>query len=319
MRMNINHITSIPHRKEYRKLYVKRTMKCSYVENGNVLQYDFEKNNEYHMIQMVDIHIKNEKNHEIDEIINGLECYFGGYMIDKISVKEDFKTQLQTCAILYEREIRTINNVTIVPFVLSPFHKTNITEPSTKYHTLQIRIRTPQNEIAQKIFDDCDDLISIWGTTYTFLYDDYIPLKDNYSMNVYQQQYTGKDKLVKGINNITLNFVYPLYCIYFWGCDMTKIQNVRLMIDGSEYCNMTISELRDIQYKLGYCNTHVCMIFFSSMKMSDEKYGCDSFNHTSYNKLIITTEQDESDIYIVAVVIHPMLFVNGYVGLCYNH
>ena len=216
-----------PHTVKYDIIKVKCISKSHNHKGENIIQYMVVKG-QCNLINCLDLYIHGIKIDNIKQYISSIETLFGGRRYD-IMRTEDIDTEIRTTSQLHGRHITYSNADTIIPLTLSPLHSYNLVEPSTEYHDLEIHIAFSKTPEGTYLYHNLH-LISIYGKKYTFENDDnIIKYIHNYAMISHQHQYTGIEKIRKGVNRIVLNFVYPLYCMYFWGCDKNMISKISLV------------------------------------------------------------------------------------------
>lgn len=132
-----------------------------------------------------------------------------------------------------------------------------------------------------------------------------------------QNQYTGVEKLKKGVNKIVLNYNHPLYLMYFWGFDKTKVKNVQLTLNGCAMYDGPIEALEHHKQQRGLSHAEPTFIFFSPDAFNVPTGSSVNFSRIDRAHLVIETEEENADIHIVGLNMQPLRMMSGMVGLAF--
>ena len=174
------------------------------------------------LVNMIDLVIDDS----LYENIANIYVEGGGQRFDKFYNK----TQIETTAAIFGRKVSRCDGLVIVPLAMAPFYETNLVMPSTEHHDLNLIVHFshPVDEPVREV--------QLYGNRYLLSPADRQSLvKEPHEFVTYQSQYTGEEKIKKGINKIRLHFTHPCILIYFWGMDRSKVKNVKLLLDGASF------------------------------------------------------------------------------------
>lgn len=133
-----------------------------------------------------------------------------------------------------------------------------------------------------------------------------------------QNQYTGSEKLKKGVNTIKLHYNHPVYMMYFWGFDKTKVKNVKLTLEGHSMYDGPIEPLEHHKNQRGLGHVEPTFIFFSPDKFNVPTGSSVNFSRMDYPRLMIETEEEDADIHIVGLNMQPLRMMSGMAGLAFS-
>jgi hypothetical protein len=194
------------------------------------------------MINMLDLVVPNKDGKSLNTIIKSIECTLGGQRMDKICTV-DIETHVKTNCALFGRKMTTINGKTYVPLTIAPLHVHNLCPLlALSIHDLVITI-----ELHHNITDDNIDY-ALYGNNYFLATPDRRRLVEGNQAGTQrfitvQNQHHGEKTMRKGINIFDLNYNHPVYMIYFWGFDKTKVTNVKLTLNGGSFYDGPIGPL----------------------------------------------------------------------------
>ena len=265
-------------------------------------------NKQCDLINMVDIVLHNPNNKSINSMIIKIEIEVGGQCLDYLS-SSDIETQIKTNNAIYNRKITNINGKSFIPLGMAPFHYNNLISPSATNHDISINVWFTND------YNHNENDVEFYGNIYYLEQPERIKLTNNYEFVTTQNQYSS-DTIQNGINTLKLNFNHPMYLIYFWGFDKSKVTNIKLLLDDSVYYDGTLEALEHKKY----CrNIDVDPVFmFFSLNLG--KTQCNiNFSRIDNPKLVITTTQTESStINIVGFNMAPLKYSNGMYGLTFS-
>lgn len=255
-------------------------------------------------------------NININDIIESIETTYGDQRIDQLN-SGDLYTQIETNCAIFKRKISYINGKIFIPLVMAPFYNNNLVFPSTQHMLLKINIKFKEN------YDHSE--VSIYANNYYLdTLDRRILYTDPHEFITIQNQGAyehSKYKMKKGINIFRLNFNHPVYQIYFWGFDKTKVKNIKLELNKANFYNGPIEPLEHHKLELGL-DVEPVMIFFSQNKIDECLKSSINFSRIDYANLIIETEEEieeeEKEIYIIGLNMQPIRCSNMMYGLAYS-
>lgn len=286
---------------------VTRTAVCATLTHG---QCD--------LISGVDLVLPDPNNNMTELLLNRyihtVDVEFAGMRTDKACSPEQLMHQGEIFGRFASRHGKKL----FVPLALAPLHEHNAVMPSTKHHELKIIITFAEGIETLPEFELCANKIFVKPTSSSFVE---LPLdKNRYAQLVQRMQYAGPDKIKKGVNKVRLNFNHPTYLIYFWGIDTDKVKRVRLLFDKDEpFFDGTLAELGRTKCLAGYAHMHdVSMIVFSTSSFAEPPCATVNFSRIDNAFLEIETEQEETDLHVVAVSTDMLVYQDGMVGMRYS-
>jgi hypothetical protein len=248
---------------------------------------------------------------DINTTIKSIEVLIGGQRFDILNVL-DLDTQIRTLCKIFNRSIKVINNKTFIPLIMAPFYDTNLIVPTLEYHEIIICIVFYEEQ--DKNID-----INLYGNTYFLNIDNYKYIKNNgYEMITIQNQYLGEKNLIKGINSLNLYFNHPMYLIYLWGFDKAKVKNIKIEFNKINYYDGSIEALQNFQYNKELQEMDPLIIYFSQEKVGTPTISSVNFSRIDTAKIIIDTDEENCDIYIVGLNMQVVKFCNEMYGLVYS-
>lgn len=252
------------------------------------------------LINSLDIMIRKPEN------ISSIEVEYGGQRFDKIYGFE----QLKTLAALYRRPITNNGDTYMIPLCMAPFHFNNLAFPSTQWHELVISV---------EFIEPYDDIFEIYGKMYFLIPEARKRLFDTaHEYSTVQSQYSGEDRVHAGINTIALNFNHPVYMIYFYGLDKSKINNIRLVLNDAVYYDGPLLPLEQVKAARGLGHVEPVMMFFSPDPINVCPKSTINFSRLDYPKLEIDTTEEDVDVHVVGLNCQGVRYMNGMYGLVYS-
>jgi hypothetical protein len=267
------------------------------------------------LINNVDLMLPCIEGFSINQMIYQIEVDFAGYRFDTLSTG-DVETQIKTNCDLWKRRINYVNGYVFLPLTLAPLHNTNMCFPSSLYHELKIHIKFKPEYITK--IQDIVDKIALYADMY------YTPqrqklMSEPHSFITVQNQYCGEDVCKKGVNKIRINFNHPMHLIYFWGCDRTKVKNVKVLLNEKAFYDGPIEPLIHKQLQRNV-TTDVTVIFFSNDDIAKSNSTKSSVNFSRIDNafLVIETDQEEeTPLYVIGLNMQPVRYTMGMVGLAF--
>lgn len=133
-----------------------------------------------------------------------------------------------------------------------------------------------------------------------------------------QTQFCGKQQITKGTNEISLYFNHPVFMVYFYGIDKSKLINYKLVLDDVIlYDSANNNTLQSNDFSM---NGKVTNISFTEPLDLTNIYGNKTINFSRIDKpkLIIETEQETGNIYAVGMNIGIIRVMSGMLGLAFS-
>jgi len=282
--------------------------------NKNKFSYTFERVCD--LVNRIDLVLPNPNNLPLNRIIKCIETEVGGQRLDKIGSScegFDIETLIKTDCALFKRKYSHVNGKTFVPLSLAPLYDHNLMQPSLKYHEFKINIEYTQ-EYTQHVKD-----VELYGNIYYLDTNERRKLfNDPYVYLTIQHQYTGLEKMLCGHSSFRMNFNHPVYLIYFWGFDKSKVKNIRICLNGRDFYNGSAEALE--HYKLSRGFDVEPMMFFFSQDDFDKPTKCTlNFSRIDCAQLYILSDQREpTDVHIVGLNLQPIRFMEGMAGLAFS-
>jgi hypothetical protein len=297
------------------KIFLKNTHQVVYEEIQTTRKtwnthISFTINRQCELINKLDLVISNPENVSINKLIKKIEVEFGGQRMDCLNIG-DLHTQILTNCAIFGRTMSHINGKTFIPLTMAPLHGNNLVMPSSKWHDLKILI--------DFVDERCSDTVQIYGNKY------YLEMKDrqdlsnkDHALITTQNQHYGTDRIKKGVNRFKLSYNHPVYMMYFWGFDKSKVTKVVLQLNGVDFYNGPIEPLEHLKLSRGH-NVEPTFIYFSHDDIHKPTQSSVNFSRIDDATLwIYTEEEEERDIYIVGLNMQPLRYANGLVGLAFS-
>ena len=258
----------------------------------------------------------------LNQIIKRIDVHYGGFRIDALNT-DDINTQLRVNCDIWKRKLtfHTHDETVLIPLLMAPFYATNLVFPSTEYHDLKVEITFRENYIKHERIQSLitsDSLVSLYANSYYVQPENHHALYNNqHHIVTFQNQYTGKELLRKGLNTIKLYFNHPLYLMYFWGFTINKVKNIKVLLNKEIYYDGPVTPLIHKQRQRGILQDNVLTVFFSPDEVGAPTMSSVNFSRLDYTELVIDTEEDNECVYLVGINMQPMVYMNGMVGLIY--
>lgn len=265
------------------------------------------------------IDIPNDECTCLNDMLERIDVHYGGFRIDTLNTG-DIHTHLQMNCDIWKRKITFHGNKVVFPLLMAPFYTTNLVFPSTPFHSLTIDLTfTPAYLQHLSTLSTKSNVVSMFANMYYVepshrdtLY------RSAHDIVTFQNQHTGKETVNEGVNSFPLRFNHPMYLMYFWGVDVDKIRNVKVVLDKEVYYDGPVAPLIHKQRQRGIDNRNVVTVFFSPDDVGNPSMSIVNFSRIDNPRLVIETDQEEpTALYIVGINMQPMKYINGLVGLVY--
>lgn len=269
------------------------------------------------LVNRIDLVLPNPNKLPLNKIIKSIETEIGGQRLDKIGCSSesfDIETLINTDCALFKRKISHVNGKTFVPINMAPLYNHNLIPPSCQYHQFKINIDYTQEYESQHIKD-----VELYGNIYYLDTQERRNLFNNpHSFITIQHQYTGIEKMYCGHTGFKLNFNHPLYLIYFWGFDKSKVRNIKICLNGHNFYNGSAAALENYKLSRGY-DVEPMMFFFSQDDFDKPTKCTVNFSRIDCAQLYIQSDQKEpTDVHIVGLNLQPIRFMSGMAGLAFS-
>ena len=259
---------------------------------------------EVDMIMDIDMEIENPDNLRVQDIIVSVNILIGGSETSRIC-------DMTHHHFLGDRKIKFDNNKIIFP--LTSFDDM-IPLCYIKYNVVRIEV-VFKNAC---LYSD----VSFYCNKYTLHEcDRNIEHRNIAFSHIMSQYHDYETDLVQGINNLKLYFCHPVYLLYFYGLDKAKIKNIKLIFDDDVYYDGNVETLEDIKRKNNIIFEPIVIFFSETIKLNHEFWQNSTINFSRINKtrLIIDTNEIESNIRIVALNLNTYNIFSEMFGVCYSH
>lgn len=265
------------------------------------------------LINEVDLVLHNPDKLPINDMISRIEIEIGGSRIDCLNV-DDIETQILTNCDLWGRKVSHVRDTTFIPLTLAPLHPNNLAFPSTKYHDMNIVVFFKETYVVRSHSQPC-----LYGNMY------YVHMSSRNALHeqpnafiTMQNQHAGTETLKNGTNSIALPYNHPVYLMYFWGCDISKIKNVKLMLNDAPFYDGPVEPLIHKQRQRGV-TTDVVVMYFSNDGLTSATNSSINFSRIDNIHLVIDTDQEEeSPLYVVGLNMQPIRYMQHMVGLVFS-
>lgn len=263
------------------------------------------------LVNSIDLVLPNPYNLPLNKIIKSISTEVGGQRLDKIM--DDIDTIIDTDCVLFKRKKTHINGKTFVPLNLAPLYDHNMIMPSYEYHEFLINVEYDEK------YDHSD--VILCGKKYML---DTLERKrlhnEPHTFITTQHQSIGVEKITRYVGDYSfkVDFNHPMYLIYFWGFDKTKIKNIRLTLNGQDFYNGSVEILEHHKLSRGY-DVEPLMIFFSQEDFDKSTHCTVNFSRIDSASLYISTdERDDKDVYIMGLNLQPYKYTSGMCGLAFS-
>jgi hypothetical protein len=298
------------HQFSYQKIEVKTT-------GGNKNKFSYTFKRVCDLVNRIDLVLPNPNRLPLNKIIKCIETELGGQRIDKIgsSVESfDIETLINTDCALFKRKISHVNGKTFIPLSMAPLYNHNMIQPSCQFHDFKINIEYTQEYQSEHIKN-----VELYGNIYYLdTHERRKMFNDPYSFITIQHQYTGLEKMLCGHTAFRLNFNHPMYLIYFWGFDKSKVRNIRICLNGHDFYNGSAEALENYKLSRGY-DVEPMMFFFSQDDFDKPTKCTVNFSRIDSAQLYILSDQREAtDVHIVGLNLQPIRFSSGMGALAFS-
>lgn len=288
----------------YQKLNVQTYLKS---EHKGVFLHELRLDFGCHLIHKVDAYLKGTT--KVNDVLKTIETVYGGSRFDKIQGDIETILTMNAAILKSNRRVEYTDTKTIVPLLMAPFHDINLVPPQLAYHSLSIRIHSMSEEDIE-LYADC------------YYIQDHVN-NSRSCLTVQTNDIGGDFSLKKGINTIKLYFNHPMICLYLWGFDKKKINNITLRLEthkdihaNTDFYNGGIEPLEYYKKSRGITEEPVC-IFFSNVDLTKRPNSTVNFSRLDYPQLIIDTKED-SPLNIVGLCYQGYKYEFGMIGLQFS-
>lgn len=292
----------------YKTVYGKLAVNCKVFGESGLL---FKVERQCDLINLVDLVIPSK--FPINTLIKKIDVYFGGQRMDVLYVTEDIETQIRTNAAIFNRTLSTIGDKTFIPLAMAPFHANNVVFPSSLHHELTISVDLGKQFNPEEIKED----IELYAHKYTVSNRNEFFTEPHEFITI-QNQYTGVDQIKKGVNEIKLSYNHPVYLIYLWGFDKSKVTNVRLLVNTAVLIDASVAVLEHQKACRGFGHVEPLMLFLSDKNPGEHTFSTVNFSRIDSSWIEITTEQESANVHCVGLNIQPLRYSQGLVGLAFS-
>lgn len=217
------------------------------------------------LLHKIDLCITNPENKKLFDIFNKISVEFGGQRVDCIYLQEQYDMN----CVIHKRHPTHMNKKSIFPLVLAPLHETNLVSPSLQHHEMVICFEF-KNDEDRSLYD-----ISLFGNTYFLEREDRVKVfAQMHEFTTIQSMFVNDCKCIETIlpdtntqtetvHTLTYNlnyFNHPVYCIYLWGFDKSKVKNVSIKLDSVPFYDGAIEPLE--HYKMTRIGPMEPIVFF---------------------------------------------------------
>ena len=259
------------------------------------------------LVSCIDLYIDNPGAKPLFDIVKSITTEYGGQRMERLC----FQEQYDMSCVLFNRKPTHMNGKSVFPLPMAPVHQNNLVMPSAQHHNFVVIVE----------FVDSPVEVSLYGKAYYLDNPDRAPLFDNrHEFTTVQSIAIDCGKLRKGNNTIKLNyFNHPVYMLYFWGFDKSKVTNVRFEINECPIYDGPIEPLEHYKASRGHGHCAPLVIYFSEDKLNVLPRS--SLNFSRIDRVVLnieTNQEEESDVYAGAFNIQGFRYMNGMVGLSFS-
>lgn len=277
------------------------------------------------LVNRIDIALPNPHNLPLNKILKTIETEVGGQRIDKIGCSSDnsfdIETLIKTDCALFKRKISHINGTTFVPLSMAPLYDHNLIQPSCQHHEFKIHVEYTKEYIDASTDANANHVenVKLYGNVYYLEIDKRRQLfQTSHEFITIQHQWTGSEKMVCGHTAFKLNFNHPVYLLYFWGFDKSKVRNIKIVLNGQDFYNGSAEALEHYKSSRGY-DVEPMMFFFSQDDFDKPAKCTVNFSRIDSAQLIIQSDQHEAtDVHIIGLNVQPVRFSSGMMGLAFS-
>lgn len=239
-------------------------------------------------VNRIDLVLPNPDNLPLNKIIKSITTKVGEQQLDKIgsaSESFDIETMIKTDCALFNRKLSHVNGKTFVPLNLAPMYNHNL---------MNTRIEDQEFIIDVEYTSDYNASgVELYGNVYILNNFDYKrTCMREYSFYTIQHQHARIEQLEYGKGAFLLGFQNPVYVMYFWGFDKTKVTNIRICINGHVFYNGSAEALEHYKLSRGY-DVEPMMFFFSQDEFHKPTRCTVNFSKFDSVVLYIQSEQKE--------------------------
>lgn len=252
------------------------------------------------MLNEVDLVIPNQDLLELNTMIKCIHVDINGCLIDSIVSEDDIETQIVTNCALYGRTLTQMNDKLFVPLVLSPFHSSYLIRPCPYASCVRIVI-TLKKHVDTSAWELYGNRFFLEGPGRDRI------LNKSHEYLITQNQRSYSDDC----HSISLKFIHPLSLIYFWGFDKSKVQNVKLTMDGKTIYDGSLEALEYKKNARGLREVSPVFIFFSPANFNERPIGTANFDFKSVKLQISTNEPGKIPLHVVGINYQLMVFEKG--------
>lgn len=291
-----------PYQMVYGKIDTVVTTKIDEERKKYMVSFEIEQG-QWDLINMVDLVVTNPQQLQPGDYLKQIYVEIGGQRIDFIA-SEDIDTVMKTNCVLFDRKMTHIQGKSFVPLVMAPFHQNNLVRIRKMQHTIRIVLEL------KTLMD-----IELYGRKYITNLTDRIV-----QFITVQNQYLGSEKLHKGVNTFKLYFNHPLFLMYFWGFDKTKVKNITLRLQqAGDFYNGPIEALEHFKYSHMGHDVEPVVMYFAHTGYFQPTNCSVNFSRLDYVDLIIETEEEEErDIFFIGHNMQVMQCVSGMYGMMFS-
>jgi len=294
---------------DYQRGYIKLDFHLTIEIRDGFFVSTYTFNKQCDLLHNVDLYLKTSVSN-VNELIYKVETHAGDQRIDMI--EGDIGTILDTNAELMQssRKIKRMGNYLVVPLHVAPFHDHNLVSPSLEHDSLSIKVYS-KDAVLMDVYAECFFLDAPQSRISV--------LQDGYNHVSVSHQYH-IDSIRNGHNEIKLRFNNPVYCMYFWGLDITKIKRITLYLDkpnNVRYFDGEVAQLEYFKTAKGVVAEPIIM-FFSNIAYNTCPTSMINFTRLDNPVIEIETEQEETTpFHLVALTNQGITTSKGKFGLRY--
>jgi hypothetical protein len=300
----------------YQKISVEKQFK------NNTIMMTFDNTNSPYLISALDMCIYEEDYKHL----NSITLEIGGQRFDKIYSK----VQLETNAVLYKRPITRFKDKRFMPLTLALFHENNFAPMcAMRWHELIIIFEFDEDYTPKNTID-------LYGTVYllsnearkkiAFSKLSFMTQQSQYHEIDIDPNYSQKKECEDGVNEYTIKMNYlnhPVGILYFWGFDLSAVENIQFTLNKKPYYNDSIIPLLHYQQKRLEGASVDPLVFFineETHKIGQSPKSTINFSRIDHFEMILKTTEnlDSKKIKVVGINYQPVEFANGMVGLRFS-
>lgn len=289
------------------------------------IKFTFKKSCSF--VNHVDLIIDNAAAAPVNRILQRVVVECGGQRIDAIGGSDaDIETHINTNCVLMnsgkkqkqqQRRIVHLGGKTYIPLVMAPFYDHNMAYVSVAFHEYCVYVTLTDDFMAD--FDMGKVKMELYGNAYFLDVPGIKRLREAHEFVTIQNQFCGAETMRPGQNSFDLPFNHPVYLIYFWGFDKSKVTNVKLTLNGSTFYDGSLDALEYYKKCRGFGDAEPCIIFFSQDEFGEPVRSSVNFSRMDKAHLVLTTtDNEECKVYIVGLNMQPLRSMSGMIGLAFS-